>query len=518
MKRKNFYMKKRLTLILLMITIFLVAFTSETTISTFAGKGELKYLDGSAMEANFRFPYGICKYTDGSFLVADTYNNRIRRINDGQVTTIAGNAYSIDDYGFPSGGLEDSVTGEQLLNRPRYIKSDEKGNVFVSDTGNNMIKIIVKSAVEDVLAQKDSKNAFKAKILIFAGSGNEGYKDGDWATAQFNTPSGIAIDKEGNVFVADTLNNLIREVNIYGQVVTFAGGNTKGGYKNGDLKDALFNEPTDIEFGPDGALYVLDTGNNLIRKIKDGQVTDFAGMAVNYNEETGYYEGGFSNGVKEYSRLDFPKGMDISSDGTIFISDTLNHSIRAIKPDGTLVTIAGEGIPGREDGVLSRARFNNPMDLVYANGSLYIADTNNNCIRIITMDTKNLPALPDRTQLVEGIDFGDELSVIQVFIDKKKLTDLDVNPEKKNNQVYLPMTKVLTSLGYTVKWDSKNKLIKVLKKGELIRRYYLKSNTNIISKDGRNLIESSYFSKEFKLIVKWVPEKNSAIIITSKKN
>ena len=135
----------------------------------------------------------------------------------------------------------------------------------------------------------------------------------------FGTLSGICIDSKDNLYVADSSNNVIRKISTDGIVSTFAGKyNSDGGYKNGVAAEALFNEPADIAIAKDGSLYVLDSGNQMIRKIKDGQVTTISGGRDAIMEGTNYAKGSFADGSSKNARFNFPKGICISDDGTIF--------------------------------------------------------------------------------------------------------------------------------------------------------------------------------------------------------
>jgi len=236
--------------------VILVAMLPISAIATnyedlYAGTGKFDYKDGERQEASFRFPYGIAKDQEGNLIVADSYNNVIRKIKGNEVTTIAGFSKENDSLGFPLGGHVDGDVLKAQFNRPRDIAVDTDGNIFVVDTGNHVIRKIV-----------------KGKVQTFVGNGKPGYKDGESHVAQFNNPSGIAIDKSNNLFVTDTLNHVIRKITPQGEVTTYAGKREKtGGYKDSVNNFAKFNEPAGIAIDHQGVLYVLDSGNQLVRKV-----------------------------------------------------------------------------------------------------------------------------------------------------------------------------------------------------------------------------------------------------------
>lgn len=213
-------------------------------------------------------------------------------------------------------------------------------------------------------------------VSTVAGTNDQGYVDGVLLDARFNSPSAVALDKAGNVYVTDTLNHAIRKITPDGKVTTLAG-NGKEGYKDGKGKDAMFARPGAIAIGPDNVLYVADTMNHRIRKVTlDGTVTTFAGSFP-----------GLRNARGEDARLYSPSGIAIDAKGVIYVGDTLNHVIRKITPDGMVTTLSGTSSPSMKDGDAKTAAFNMPLGVALnLDGTrLYVTDSANH--RIARVET-----------------------------------------------------------------------------------------------------------------------------------
>ncbi|HVL90861.1 MAG TPA: hypothetical protein VM841_11580 [Actinomycetota bacterium] len=213
-------------------------------------------------------------------------------------------------------------------------------------------------------------------LKLLAGSGARSYADGKGASAAFVQPIGIAVDADGNVVVADAGANRIRKVAKDGTVTTIAGSGEEGA-ANGAATDATFRGPRGVAIGVDGTIYVADTGNHLIRTIgPNGTVATLAGSPG---------KKGLKNAPGAGALFNAPIGIGIGPDGTLFVTEFDNHTIRVVSKDGKIVRqLAGTGVKGFKDEAALKAQFDSPVGIaVDAKGVVYVADAANNRIRKI---------------------------------------------------------------------------------------------------------------------------------------
>jgi sugar lactone lactonase YvrE len=211
-------------------------------------------------------------------------------------------------------------------------------------------------------------------VDTIAGSGKPDFADGEGGGARFNFPHGVAVDESGNIYVADSGNNRIRKITASGNVMTFAGSGIKG-IADGLGKEASFNHPHGLAIDGSGNVYVADRQNHSIRKISpSGTVTTLAG--------SGKPE--FADGQGKEASFNQPCGIAVDEIGTVYVADTNNHRIRKIGPSGYVTTLVGSGNLGSEDGYGSAASFNRPYGIaVDAGGAVYVSDQGNHKIRKI---------------------------------------------------------------------------------------------------------------------------------------
>ena len=313
--------------------------TPAGVVSTLAGSEISGALDGSGTAASFVSPKGVAVSASGNVFVADSSNDKIRKISSaGVVTTFAGLNRALDGTG-PAAGF----------NRPKGVAVDASGNVFVADSYNGRIRKITSEGV----------------VATFAGPGSSGNLNGTGTAASFNQPSGLAVDSSGNVFVADTWNSLIRKITPAGVVTTFAGSGSQGGV-NGTGIAASFRIPEDVAVDASGNVFVADTQNHQIRKITPaGVVTTFAGSATSGN----------ADGTGTAAGFNYPSGVAVDASGNVFVADTYNYKIRKITPAGVVTTLAGLGYQGSRDGTSSVATFAGPVGVaVDALGKVFVTD------------------------------------------------------------------------------------------------------------------------------------------------
>jgi sugar lactone lactonase YvrE len=304
--------------------------------------------DGTGSAALFNQPYGLALDSSGNLYVADKANHIIRKITSaGVVTTLAGSA------GSP--GSINGTGSDALFNQPTGVAVDSGGNVYVADSANNLIRKITSSGV----------------VTTFAGTaGSSGAVDSNPGPVTFNQPYGVAVDGSGNVYVTEFNNNTIRMITSGGTVTTLAGTAGVTGSANATGSSASFHQPIGIAADTSGNLYVADSGNNLIRKVvaSTGVVTTLAGSAG---------VEGTADGTGTAALFHSPRGVAVDGSGNVYVTDSQNCTIRKITPAGVVTTLAG--IPGtfaNQEGTGAGALFDVPVGIaVDSSGNLYVGST-----------------------------------------------------------------------------------------------------------------------------------------------
>ncbi|MCS7188991.1 MAG: OmpA family protein [Bacteroidia bacterium] len=245
---------------------------------------------------------------------------------------------------------------------------------------------------------------YRVEVSTVAGSGKVGYKGGPALEASLNRPNGIVVDKLGNIYFSDDDNHCVRKVTKEGQIVLVAGKPRQAGFDDGDREEATFNSPHGLAIDPAGNLYVCDYLNHAIRRISStGSVTTLAGG-----------EPGFQDGEGRQARFLYPIAIVRDSKGNLWILDGGNHALRKITPQGRVITIAGTGSPGFQNGAGKHAQFNSPVGLaIDKQDNLYIVDAGNRCIRKVTPQGEvstlvdlNFRSWTIRGELLGGLSFS----------------------------------------------------------------------------------------------------------------
>jgi sugar lactone lactonase YvrE len=343
-------------------------------IGTLAGNGTWGYQDSTnPANAEFRNPQGVALDIGGNELyVADSLNCVIRKFvrSSGEVSTVAGNGSD----GFAGDG---GPATSAKLNTPTGVAVDGAGNLYIADQGNNVIRRV--DAITHIIT-----------TVVGGGtvaSGTDNLGDGGPATsAILNGPQSVAVDGAGNLYIADAFSNLVRTVNAAsGKITVAAGGGTAAGTDGfgdgGPAPSAQLSNPSGVALDSAGNLYIADTGDNLIRfvNLTTGVITAVAG-----NGKSGYTG---DNGLATAATLAAPQGVAVDAANDIYIADSGNNAIRQVSGSSqNIFTVAGVGSPGYtgDAGSPTLARVNYPTTVVVdENGNLYVSDYANNVVRQI---------------------------------------------------------------------------------------------------------------------------------------
>ncbi|HXN64110.1 MAG TPA: choice-of-anchor D domain-containing protein [Candidatus Acidoferrales bacterium] len=373
---------------------------------------------GAATQAELNAPSGVALDGAGNIYISDTNNNIVRKVTvaNGNIQTIAGNG--IGGYSGDGGA---AIYAE--LNAPKGLYVDSSGNVFIADSANSLIRELV---------------AVNGTIHSFAGNGTLGLS-GDGSSpidASLNLPTGVALDGVGDIYIADSKNNVIREVVKSTGIIQTAAGRTSGSGGNGNgATSAPLNDPTGVFVDPAGNLFIADTGNNVIREVvaATGNIQTISTGAVTLSSPTGVFVDGMGdifiadtgnnvireipgtgpnagqiktvagNGTAGYSgdggaatqaELHSPESVAVDGLGDIFIADTGNNVVReVVASSGNIKTVAGNGTAGYtgNGGAATSAELNQPAGvLLDASGDVFIADTGNSVIREVAVSTGNI--------------------------------------------------------------------------------------------------------------------------------
>jgi hypothetical protein len=329
---------------------------------------------------SLHYPVGVSAF-NGTVYVSNSGANVVASLANGSTTAVAGSLSAFGEHG--DGGQAVNAS----LYHPGGTAVDAKGDIFIADSGDNVVREVTPAGVIRRIAGTG-----------IAGLGYAGPSGFPAALSSLDHPQNVAVNAQGDVFIADTYNNRVVKVTPQGQVVTVAGDGVAG--YSGDGRLAAFaelNEPTGLAVDADGNLYIADSANNVIRRVdaKTGIITTVAGDYAADKANGGL--GGFSGdgGPATSAQLNDPQGVALDGAGDLFIADTFNNAIREVTPAGIISTVvnsasAGGGIPsagGESSGKAPTAsKLNTPYGVAIdqSTDALYIADTSNSKIAEVT--------------------------------------------------------------------------------------------------------------------------------------
>lgn len=490
-----------------------------------AGTGVSGWKDGLKGEAEFRFPTGLMAEPDGSLLIADTRNHRLRKVNEGgQVRTVAGTVAHTSADTIPKGGLRDGGASQAMFNEPVGMAKDKAGNLYIADSANHVIRKLDRDG----------------RVTTAAGDGVAGWRDGSGTSARFNQPRAIVAANDGTLYVADTLNHVIRRIDPKGNVSTLNARSERiveyspgavaaaGDYLDGALAQARFNEPSSLVMNADGQLIVADTGNHRIRLVDVAKqsVTTLAGNSstANYSKHfpdaSLYAAGGYRDGKASEALFNSPTGIALTDEGGVVVADRWNHAIRYVYK-GSVCTLSGQAEPsGDADGLASFAEFHEPAAVaVLPNGTIAVADAFNNAIRLIR-----------RYELPQGvIPSGRELGVkdkdIQLVYNRR-LIKTDAAPVIQNGRTFLPLRVVADTLGYKTEWSADGQVrfsfgeiefeMKAGSKQAVRREHGTVSELQLqdapFVHEGHIVVPVRFVAEQFGFHVQWITEARAVVI------
>lgn len=322
---------------------------STVAVTTLAGTGTPGKADGPTKSASFKQPHDVVVGSAGEVYVADTENHKIRKIQGGKVTTFAGTG---------SPGYRFDVYSKARFHSPMgmdFYHTAAGDKLYVADNKNHRLRLM---------------DQFLGKVFNVAGNGTGGHKDTQAHQSMLNYPTDVAYAGGAVYYIADSMNQVIRKL-AGGNVSTIAGKPGEAKYVDGTAGAARFSSPTGIT-ACQGTIFVADRYNNAIRAISGGKVNTLAGGTKGHKDAKG-----------TAAQFRYPTDVEADSSCTLYVADTGNHAVRMIK--GAQVTTLAGGSPGFSDGDFNTARFKSPRGIaVDASGKVYVADTGNHAVRLIT--------------------------------------------------------------------------------------------------------------------------------------
>jgi hypothetical protein len=334
--------------------------SSGGTITTIAGNGVPGYSGdgGPAISAQLRSTSGVAADGQGNVYIADYDNYRVRKVSPaGTITTFAGTGAG----GFSGDG---GPATSARLNAPIAVAVDRQGNVYIADFNNARVRMVNPAGT----------------ITTFAGTGIPSFSgDGGPATsARLYAPHGVAVDGQGNVYIADSYNQRVRKVNAAGTITTFAGTGKPGTSGDGGAAtSATMTYPREVAADGQGNVYILDASNRVRKVSPGGTISTFAGGGSSFGD----------GGPATSAQLRSTYGVAADAQENVYIADFYDHRVRKVSPGGTISTLAGTGAGGfsGDGGPATSARLNGPWGVgVDGQGNVYIGDNQNRRVRKVT--------------------------------------------------------------------------------------------------------------------------------------
>ena len=434
------------------------------------------------------YPIGIAMM-DTYVVVADSMCDRIQ-ILDGYRNRRIGRPGRFGLSYYYSGAFMDGFLEYAMFMKPSGVFVTPNGDIIVSDTGNHAIRLI--------------RGEF---VITIAGNGSPGFNNGAEGLAQFNQPRAAVMCLEGYIYVADTMNHVIRRIDPNGRVSLYAGGPGEGSFRDGNLSEARFFEPSGLYITEEGTLYVADSANHAVRKIASGIVTTVAGRPGEPIRFSNYFEGGHIDGPNHEAMFDFPRDVALLPDVGLLVADSLNHSIRLITPEGTR-TLVGGGDAGFFHLTTENLRLTRPEGIATDGEYLYISDTLNNRIVALPLTERVLAGRPTRTQMLAdtGLTVDSRFAFrgdIRVFLGGQRVDMGRVQPWISGDSLFVPVRPLLEALGARLELNEQAGLLSI----------FIKDTVTVLALDvdyfimrGSMVTTVSELTRLFPYTIEWFPE------------
>ena len=435
-------------------------------------------------------PMGLALMGD-SLVVADFMCDRVQILSNGFNERIGTpGRYGLSYYN--AGAFIDGFREHAMFMKPSSVFVTTNGDIIVSDTGNHAIRKILGEFV-----------------ITIAGNGTPGFTDGPETQAQFNQPRAAVMCSYGFIYVADTLNHVLRRIDPNGYVRLFAGMPGESGFEDGTLSDARFFQPSGLYITPAGVLYVADSANHAIRRINlnQGEVRTIAGRPGNPIRFSDYFEGGFVDGSNHEARFNFPRDLALLPDGTILVADSLNHAIRLITSEETR-TLLGGGIAGRFHSSAENLRLTRPEGVATDGETLFVSDTMNNRVLSVPLTDRVLAGRPTRAQMLAetGLTVDSRFAFrgdIRVFLGSQRVDMGRVQPWIRGESLFVPIRPFLEALGAQVHLNELSGILSIYV-GDTVTS--LVRDTDYFILQGVMVTTLQELTRLFPFTIEWFPE------------